>query len=90
IREGLARRICGLSPDVIASPKTPDRSAYGLADRMMLFLHDNGAVLKVERNLPEPARKWHKPLTMHEIGTLAQVDMVAEGYTATVPLMGKK
>ena len=86
IREGLARRICGLSPDVIASPKTPDRLAYGLADRLLVFLHDKGAVLKVEREMPIP-KDW---IGDFNPGIFTEQVLIAAGFTATAPLTEKK
>ena len=60
---------------------------YHIADLILFYLHSQGLVLKVDRELPEIKRNL-KGLSPEEITTLIQIDMEVAGYVAVEPLIG--
>ena len=85
IREGVAQ--------LVVEVGKPNRHSYAVADGMIRYLHSQGVVIKVERELPEYApfpERNPKPIegAAFLLGMdIGREDMLGVGYVAIEPLI---
>jgi len=86
IREGIAERIIANSLWKLKDLSPENREHYlGKADDVMSYLHSQGVVIKVDRELPDP---WEMPLDSAEAGYGWLVEEMGKaGYAAVGPLV---
>lgn len=84
IREGIARAIGGIIFDTGRVMDYCDCHLY--ADMLLSYLHSQGVVLKVERELPVMPTL---PTFGDHLIRRTQLDMLKAGYVAVEPLVGK-
>ena len=94
VREGIARFIAeqlgedwGMLPDIATRKHylIVDKEQYRRkADRLIIFLHDEGVAIKVDRELPDTFSSTYEEA---ESKRATQQDMLKAGYSAWKPLI---
>ena len=89
IREGIANTQMGWAPEASSYAVLPTKEAYQYTDNIIEFLHSQGVVIKVDRELPDEfaISDFGGGLGMESIPLFDKNGIEEAGYVAVEPLV---